>query len=179
MRRKENHFPPPGWHWQHQTPIIQTEARKRTATAAAEQETNQTNRTSLEFRRPKPAPGWGSNKAKNLSSDDGPCSGADEPSRGRRGGGFATAAVVADLSGHGLLRRAPRRPVPHPAVRAAARRLLHGPLPAAGQEPQLQVRAVLLWIGQPLFNETILKTGLLIHYHYTFRWGSPRPFEKK
>ena len=34
--------------------------------------TNQTNRTSLEFRRPKPAPGWGSNKAKNLSSDDGP-----------------------------------------------------------------------------------------------------------
>lgn len=46
--------------------------------------------------------------------------------------------------------------MPHPAVRAAVRRLLHGPLPAAGPEPQLQVRAALLWIGQPLFNGTIL-----------------------
>ena len=154
MRRKENHFPPPGWHWQHQTPIIQTEARKRTGTAAADQEPTRpieplSKSDDLNQHR-------GSNKAKNLSSDDGPCSGADEPSRGRRGGGFSAAAVVADLSGHGLLRRAPRRAVPHPAVRAAVRRLLHVPLPAAGPEPQLQVRAVLLWIGQPLFNETIL-----------------------
>jgi hypothetical protein len=54
----------------------------------------------------------------------------------------AIVVVVADLPGHGLLRRAARHTVPHQGIHAALRRLLFGPLPPAGAEPQLQVRAV-------------------------------------
>jgi hypothetical protein len=56
-----------------------------------------------------------------------------------RSGGFVV--FITHLSGHRLLRRAPRRAMPHPAVGASVHRLLHGPLPAAGPEPQLQVSA--------------------------------------
>ena len=81
------------------------------------------------------------------SGVDGARSG-DAASWGHRGVRAAAAAVVADLPGHGLLRSAARHTVPHQAGHAAMPRLLHGSLPPAGPEPQLQVREA----ANPCFN---------------------------
>ena len=153
MRRKENHFPPPGW--QHQTPIIQTEARKRTGTAAADQEPTRPIEPLSNSDDPNQHRAGAATKPRISPAMTDPDPAPTSPAGGAAAGASPPPSSLIFL-GTGCSGALPRRAVPHPAVRAAVRRLLHGPLPAAGQEPQLQVRAALLWIGQPLFNETIL-----------------------